>query len=106
MTENILAFVNVFILPLISLYVCGKISNKELFFTFENICRYAIFLSVGIVCNRGIAIIIKQFIEKEININSNYYTVIGIFMFVLLAIISEIVVKHFSVRIEAKNEKK
>lgn len=101
-----MAFINAFILPLISLYLYNKRCKKELFFTFENVCKYSIFLSAGIVFNKVITTIIRELFAVKINIDSGYYTAIGVLMFVLLPIIIEIAKKHFSIKIEAKNEKK
>ena len=106
MTENMISFINAFILPLISLYTYSKRGNKELFLTFENVCRYSVFLSVGSICNKAITTIIKAVFTVEISMNSSYYTAIGVFTFALLPIVFEIAKKHFSIRIEAKNEKK
>lgn len=106
MIESMIAFINIFILPLISLYVYSKRGGKELFFTFENVCRYSVFLSIGSICNKAITTIIRTVFTAEINVYSSYFTVIGVFTFVLLPIIFEIVKKYFSIKIEVKNEKK
>jgi hypothetical protein len=106
MVENMMAFINFFMLPLISLYIHSKRGAKELVFTFETICIYSIFLSAGIVCNKAIMVVIRMLFMTDINISSGFYTIIGVFTFVLLPILFEIVKQHFSIRIEAKNEKK
>ncbi len=106
MIDFAIVFVNVFILPLISLYIYMKRQNKELLFTFENVCKYSIFLSVGFVFNKGISIVIKTFFSKNIDLNFAAYTAIGIITFALLPLLFEIFKKYFSVKLEVKKNGK
>jgi hypothetical protein len=101
-----IAFINAFVLPFISLYIYDRRSKKELTFTFENLCKYSIFLTLGMVFVKIVTVVIKALFSFEIYINSSYYTAIGIFIFALLPLLCEITKNYFSVVIEVKNEKK
>lgn len=106
MIDLAVVFVNVFVLPLISLYIYMKRQDKQLLFTFENVCIYSIFLAVGLVFNKGISIVIRIFFAKNIDLNFTVYTMVGIVIFALLPIVFEIVKKYFSVKLEVKKNEK
>lgn len=106
MVNDTIAFINLFLLPIISLYLYNKRNKKELLFNFENICLYSLYLSVGSICNKAIIVIIRFFLTVQININSSYYTAIGVLTFALLPIIFEIIKKHLSIIVEVKNGEK
>ena len=104
MVENVMVFINAFILPIISLYIYLKRGKKDLVFNFENLCRYSLFLVVGVIFNKAITVIIRTLLSVKSDLNYSSYTIIGIFTFALLPILFEIAKKHFSIRIEGKNE--
>ena len=106
MPENMIALVNIFILPLISLYVYNKRYKKEFVFSLETLCVYAVFLAVATIFNKGITVLIKMQFLKDISVASSYYTLFGIVTAVLVPIVFEMVKKHFSLKIEVKNDKK
>ena len=86
MTETMISFINGFLLPLISVYIYWKRGKEKLLFTFENVCLYSVFLTVGIICNKAITSIIKTMFLIQIDMNSSYFTLVGLFTFVLYCI--------------------
>lgn len=101
-----MALINLFLLPLISLYVFSKIKKQKLVFSFEILCLYAVFSASGIVFVKAVTLFIKLLFATETDMNSGYYTLIGIIAFTLIPVVFEIAKQKVRVCIEDKNEKK
>ena len=105
--DNIFAVINLLFLPIISFYIYLKRNKKILNFSFENLCKYLIFVIINSVFNKIVINVIKLILKITINIVSSYYTIIGIISAIFIPILIEIIVKHISITVEEKkNEEK
>ena len=104
--DNIFAVINLLFLPIVSFYIYLKRNEKSLIFSFENLCKYLIFVVINSVFNKIVINVIKLILKITINIVSSYYTIIGIISAIFIPILIEIIVKHISITVEKKNEEK
>lgn len=100
--DNLFYIINLFFLPVITMYIYLKRCSKKLMFSFENLCIYAALVPVNSVVNKAAVVIIKAVTGKTFELHSSYYTLIGIITGVLIAFVFEIATKYISIRIEEK----
>ncbi|MBQ7288917.1 MAG: hypothetical protein IJW78_04225 [Clostridia bacterium] len=100
--DNVLTIINLFFIPIISLYIYIKKNNKALRFSFENFCIYAVLVATSSILNKALVVVINLVSGKMIYIASSYYTLIGLVTAVFIPIIYEIITKYISVRVKEK----
>ena len=101
--SSLLSIINLFLIPVISLYIYIKRSRKEIHFSFENLCKYCVLVAVNSVLNKAVTVIITMLSGKTVLVTSSYYTLIGIVTAVCIPFVIEIAIKYFSIRIEEKD---
>lgn len=105
--DNIFAVINLLFLPIVSFYIYLKRNEKSLIFSFENLCKYLIFVIINSIFNKIVINIIKLILKVTVNIVSSYYTIIGLISAIFIPILIEMIVKHISITVEEKkNEEK
>ena len=100
--ENAIGLINLFIAPVISLFLYFKRGKKELRMSLETFCVYSVFLILNILLGKALLTLIKTATGFAIALNSSYYTVIASALALLLPLLYELVRTHLSVEIERK----
>lgn len=91
----LLEIVNIFVIPLLSVYIYTVRMNKPRKFNFDTVMIYAFFVPVLMVCTKAVAWIF----DKDASLDGWKYAVIAIFAACLLPFACEMIKKAIHVRL-------
>ena len=100
--DNSLCFINLFFLPVITMYIYFKRNGRTLSFSCENLCIYIVLTAALSVLCKIVTVIINLVSGFVISPSSSYYTLVGIAVAAAFAVLIELLSKYISVRIEEK----
>lgn len=104
--DYIIGIVNYFIVPFISLGVYLSLRHEAYVFSLKNLVRYSVFATVLVPLTHLVLLIPKRLLNIEIIPYSSKYTIVELFLAIVLGIISFWIAKYFSVRSSEKETKK
>ena len=104
--DYIIGIVNYFIVPLITLGVFLSLRHEEYVFSLKNLVRYSVFATVLVPLMHLVLLIPKRLINIEIIPYSSKYTIVELFLAMVLGLISFWITKYFSIRTTEKGTKK
>ena len=100
--DNSLCFINLFFLPVITMYIYFKRNGRALSFSCENLFIYIVLTAALSALCKIVTVIIKLVSGFVISPSSSYYTLVGIAVAAAFAVLIELLSKYISVRIEEK----
>ncbi len=105
------AFINLFVVPNIGVFIFYRRYKKEFKFSMEWCCWYAVFNVLNYLMSQIFVKIIDKLCHIVIQIEMSKYTVIALAMCVILPFLIEAVDKYFQVKVvvslrESKEKKK
>ena len=105
--DNSLCLINLFFLPLITIYIYFRRVGRDFVFSCENLCIYTVLTAVISILCKAATVIVNLIFKVYISPCSSYYTLIGVAVAAAAAFLIELLSKYVSVRIEDNgNDKK
>ena len=97
------SFIDLIVMPVISLHIWNKKANRELTPTFDNFIRYSIFIPCNIPVTRLFTFVVRKTIGINIEADSSYYTVFALMSALLLPSLI-ILVQKICIELSANEE--
>lgn len=99
-----MVFINLFFVPVITLYLAHKNEKKALSFTAESLCHYCIAVVCNIPLTKMLVVLARYAIRMDISMDSGYYTLVAAISACLLYLLP-VVHKNTQLHVEvSKNE--
>lgn len=104
--DYIIGIVNYFMVPLIALGVYLSLKKEAYEFSLKNLVRYGVFTTLLVPLMHLVLLVPKRLLNIEIIPYSSKYTIVELFLAMVLGLISFWITKYFSVRTTEKGTKK
>ena len=98
-----MVFINLFFVPVITLYLVHRNEEKELGFTVELLCHYCIAVVCNIPLTKMFGILVRYAMKIDISMDSGYYTMIAILSACLLYLLP-VVHKNTQICVEVSKD--